>query len=180
MILKYDFAGSSAGSQSSSVPLKTRLAPVLDSLNSEFSSLGLDAIVLTSKDPFISEYVPVENNPRYGATGFTGSVGDAIFWPKGSAANGVKRRASLFVDGRYHLQADNECPLDCVAPRRRISSRDGKLLFKQPETERPGRRRRHKNTGRCQRSGRACSCGSLQIVKLWERHLQNLVRQSDM
>ena len=66
MILKYDFASH----QSTSEPLKGRLASVLDSLDSEFAPLALDAMVLTSKDPFLSEYVPVENNPRYGASGF--------------------------------------------------------------------------------------------------------------
>ena len=114
MILKYDFASS----QNTKQPLKGRLAEVLDSLDSQFASLGLDAIVLTSKDAFMSEYVPVENNPRYGATGFSGSVGDAIYWNKNSKASGItaaeKRRVSLFVDGRYHLQADQECPLDLV------------------------------------------------------------------
>jgi len=110
MILKYDFASS----QNSTSPLKTRLASVLDSLDSEFTSMGLDAIILTSKDPFISEYVPIENNPRYGATGFTGSVGDAVYWTKNSKAQKVTSRISVFVDGRYHLQADHECPLDLV------------------------------------------------------------------
>ena len=111
MILKYDFDKNSALSQNAIQPLKARLAGVLDSLDSEFNSLKLDAILLTSKDPFISEYVPLENNPRYGATGFTGSVGDAIYWTKNSSS---KSRVSLFVDGRYHLQADQECPLDLV------------------------------------------------------------------
>jgi len=111
MILKYDFAKDSIIGQSVITPLKNRLALVLDSLDLQFSSLGLDAIVLTSKDPFLSEYVPIENNPRYGATGFTGSVGDAIYWTKNSKA---QHRISLFVDGRYHLQADQECPLDIV------------------------------------------------------------------
>lgn len=110
MILKYDFASQ----QNNNAPLKSRLAPILDSFDTEFESLHLDAIILTSKDQFISEYVPVENNPRYGATGFSGSVGDAIYWTKKSKANKVNSRVSLFVDGRYHLQADNECPLDLV------------------------------------------------------------------
>jgi Xaa-Pro aminopeptidase len=110
MILKYDFASS----QTSKEPRKASLAGVLDSFESTFASDTLDAIVLTSKDQFISEYVPVENNPRFGATGFGGSVGDAIFWTKNSKALGIKSRVSLFVDGRYHLQADQECPLDLV------------------------------------------------------------------
>jgi len=110
MILKYDFAAS----QSQFSSLKGRLGSALDSFDSAFADLALDAIVLTSKDPFISEYVPLENNPRFGATAFTGSVGDAIFWTKNSKATGLRSRVSLFVDGRYHLQADQECPLESV------------------------------------------------------------------
>ena len=114
MILKYDFAINSALGQNANQPLQGRLAGVLDSLDVEFSSFALDAIVLSSRDPFISEYVPLENSPRYGITAFTGSTGDAIYWTNNSKATGVKSRVSLFVDGRYHLQADQECPLDLV------------------------------------------------------------------
>jgi Xaa-Pro aminopeptidase len=110
MILKYDFASG----QNKMAPLNDRLSEVLNQLDNAFVDLGLDAIVLTSKDPFISEYVPLENNPRYGATGFTGSVGDAIFWTKNSKAEGIQKRTTVFVDGRYHLQADRECPLNLV------------------------------------------------------------------
>ena len=110
MILKYDFASG----QNKMAPLNDRLSDVLTQLDTTFADQGLDAIVLTSKDPFISEYVPLENNPRYGATGFTGSVGDAIFWTKNSKAVGVQKPVSVFVDGRYHLQADRECPQQLV------------------------------------------------------------------
>lgn len=110
MILKYDFASG----QNKMAPLKGRLSEVLNQLDSAFADLGLDAIVLTSKDPFLSEYVPLENNPRFGATGFTGSVGDAIFWTKTSKATAIQNRVTVFVDGRYHLQADQECPADLV------------------------------------------------------------------
>ncbi len=110
MILKYDFASG----QNKMAPLKGRLAEVLNQLDTAFADQALDAMVLTSKDPFISEYVPLENNPRYGATGFTGSVGDAIIWTKNSKAVGIQKPVSVFVDGRYHLQADLECPLDLV------------------------------------------------------------------
>ena len=110
MILKYDFAPR----QNSAEPLKDRLGNVLDQLDSEFASLALDAIVLTPKDQFISEYVPTENSPRYGATGFSGSTGESVYWPKNSKANHGSMRVSLFVDGRYHLQADQECPLALV------------------------------------------------------------------
>jgi Xaa-Pro aminopeptidase len=107
MLLKYDFAAET-------LELKTHLnVPAnLESLDSMFPEL--DAIILTSKDPFISEYVPLSNNPRFGVTGFTGSVGDAVVLSKKlrtevQKTTGTKLRpVALFVDGRYHLQADQE------------------------------------------------------------------------
>src|ERR1035437_7217544 len=114
MILKYDFATNSALGQGAIQQRKENLANGLDTLESEFSALQLDAIILTSIDPFISEYIPLENNHRYGVTAFSGSTGDAIYWTKNSTAMVVKSRVSLFADGPYHLQADNECPLNLV------------------------------------------------------------------
>ena len=101
MILKYDFSPHAFAK--SFAPLKESLA----GLEQQFKNF--DAIVLTSKDPFISEYVPLENNPRFGATRFTGSVGDAIYFTETfRAKNPDLKSVALFVDGRYHLQADNE------------------------------------------------------------------------
>ncbi len=99
MKLKFDFETSSYTAPDIQVSL--------DGLDAAFKDL--DALVLTSKDPFLSEYVPIENNARYGATRFKGSTGDAIYFTKKFRAShpGVKPVA-LFVDGRYHLQADQE------------------------------------------------------------------------
>jgi Xaa-Pro aminopeptidase len=101
MILKYDFASDVS---------KKMLVPLEESLRGLERSFGdLDAIVLTSKDPFISEYVPLENNPRFGASRFTGSVGDAIYFTEKFRKNHPSAKpVALFVDGRYHLQADQE------------------------------------------------------------------------
>ena len=101
MNLKYDFAPPAA----SIVAYGTTDA--LERLDSQVREL--DALVLTSKDPFLSEYVPRENNPRFGATRFSGSVGDAIYFSKRfrQSKPGLKP-LMLFVDGRYHLQADQE------------------------------------------------------------------------
>ena len=101
MNLKYDFAPPAA----STVAYGTTDA--LERLDSQVRDL--DALVLTSKDPFLSEYVPRENNPRFGATRFSGSVGDAIYFSKRfrQSKPGLKP-LMLFVDGRYHLQADQE------------------------------------------------------------------------
>lgn len=102
MILKYDFAPNQFD------PGELKLEQNLDQLEAKFGYL--DALVLTSKDPFLSEYVPLINSPRYGITGFTGSVGDAIYWTKAFRAKYAEQTkpVTLFVDGRYHLQADRE------------------------------------------------------------------------
>lgn len=61
---------------------------------------GLEGLYISSFDPFISEYVPLEENHRYYVTGFTGSMAEVLI-----PANG---RVRLYVDGRYFEQADLE------------------------------------------------------------------------
>jgi len=101
MILPYDFAPQQFD------PGPFSLAQNLDALEKRFADF--DALVLNCKDPFISEYIPLVNNHRYGVTGFTGSTGDAIYWTKAfRAKHPGQKPVSLFVDGRYHLQADRE------------------------------------------------------------------------
>ena len=101
MKFKYDFDVDPAG------PALPALPEALGRLDAV--AKDLDAVVLTSKDAFISEYVPKENSLRFGATRFTGSVGDAIYFTNAfrSKHPGLKP-ILLFVDGRYHLQADQE------------------------------------------------------------------------
>ncbi|MDW9255698.1 peptidase M24 domain protein [Burkholderia thailandensis] len=42
-------------------------------------ALQLDALVVTSQDEYISEWLPRCNNPRYALSGFDGSVGSGVF-----------------------------------------------------------------------------------------------------
>lgn len=63
-------------------------------------SRNLDGIYISSFDPFISEYVPLQDNHRYYFTGFTGSMAEVLVPATG--------RVRLYVDGRYHEQADLE------------------------------------------------------------------------
>lgn len=67
---------------------------------------GLDACYVSSFDPFLNEYVPLEDCHRYYITGFTGSMAEVLVPAKG--------KVMLFVDGRYHEQADLEVDLDQV------------------------------------------------------------------
>ncbi|MCB9093110.1 MAG: M24 family metallopeptidase [Halobacteriovoraceae bacterium] len=68
---------------------------------SELKDLSIDCLYVPSFDQNISEYVPHWNNLRYYFSGFTGSMGDVLLDCRES-------KAYLFVDGRYHLQADQQ------------------------------------------------------------------------
>ena len=61
----------------------------------------IDALIVPRADEYLGEYVPVHNERLAFLTGFTGSAGLFVLTPE---------RAILFVDGRYTLQAENQCP----------------------------------------------------------------------
>lgn len=68
-----------------------------------------DAVLVTAQDVFLSEYTPLAANLRYALSGFSGSTGDGVFITRKLAEKlSLKGRFQLFVDGRYHLQADQE------------------------------------------------------------------------
>ena len=60
---------------------------------------NLDYLLVNSTNEFLVEYNDLKRNSRYFLTGFSGSTGDAIV---------SKDDIFLFVDGRYHVQADLE------------------------------------------------------------------------
>lgn len=60
---------------------------------------GVDCLLVNSTNEFLAEYTMLEENSRYVITNFTGSTGDALITPE---------TIYLFVDGRYHIQADLE------------------------------------------------------------------------
>lgn len=65
----------------------------------------LDYLLVNSTNEFLVEYNELKKNSRYFLTGFTGSTGDALV---------SKDKVYLFVDGRYHIQADLEVNHDEV------------------------------------------------------------------
>ena len=67
---------------------------------------NLDYVIINSTNKFLVEYNVLEENSRYFLTGFSGSTGDALTSCEGNIY--------LFVDGRYHEQADRECDLDKI------------------------------------------------------------------
>ena len=65
----------------------------------------IDYLLVNSTNEFLVEYNELGRNSRYFLTGFSGSTGDAIV---------SKDSVYLFVDGRYHVQADLEVNHDDV------------------------------------------------------------------
>lgn len=56
-------------------------------------------LLVNSTNKYLVEYAPLEENSRYFLTDFSGSTGDVLVTPD---------TIYLFVDGRYHIQADLE------------------------------------------------------------------------
>ena len=65
----------------------------------------INGMIINSTNEFLVEYNSLEQNSRYHLTGFTGSVGDVFF---------TADKIYLFVDTRYHEQADNQVDSDYV------------------------------------------------------------------
>ena len=68
-------------------------------LRAELARAKVDGLLLPRADIFQGEYIPASENRLNWLTGFTGSAGFAIV---------LKKRAALFVDGRYTVQARGE------------------------------------------------------------------------
>ena len=65
----------------------------------------IDYLLVNSTNEFLVEYNTLEENSRYKLTGFSGSTGEALVTPE---------TIYLFVDGRYHIQADLEVSHDKI------------------------------------------------------------------
>ena len=80
---------------------------MLNKLLKEMTRQGLDMLIVVSTDEHLNEYVPLQNRrlqastESEGKSGFLGSAGTAVFCVEG--------RPQLFVDSRYHLQAEETC-----------------------------------------------------------------------
>ena len=72
----------------------------IQKLRKVMTERALDGMYISSFDPFLNEYVPLQDNHRYYITGFTGSMAEVLV-PAGG-------RVRLYVDSRYHEQADLE------------------------------------------------------------------------
>ena len=65
----------------------------------------IDGLIINSTNEFLVEYNKLESNSRYHVTDFTGSTGDVLL---------TSDKIYLFVDTRYHEQADNEVDKNMV------------------------------------------------------------------
>ncbi len=72
---------------------------LIEFLKDFLSKNDIDGLVINSTNEFLVEYNMLNLNSRYHLTGFTGSTGDVLF---------TNDKIYLFVDTRYHEQADNE------------------------------------------------------------------------
>ena len=68
-------------------------------LRKEFNAHNIDGYIIPKNDEFFGEYVVPRNDRLKYLTGFSGSAGQALI---------LKKKAFLFVDGRYTLQAQRE------------------------------------------------------------------------
>ena len=67
--------------------------------NSILEKYKIDYLLVNSTNEYLVEYPSLSENARYTLTGFSGSTGDALI---------AQDKIYLFVDGRYHTQADLE------------------------------------------------------------------------
>ena len=65
----------------------------------------VDYLLVNSSNEFLDEYSSLDENSAFKVTNFSGSTADVIITPD---------TIFLFVDGRYHIQADNEVNHDFV------------------------------------------------------------------
>jgi Xaa-Pro aminopeptidase len=71
----------------------------LESLRKVMKSGQIDAYIIPSSDPHLSEYIPAHYKAREWVSGFTGSAGTLVV---------TATRAALWADSRYFLQAELE------------------------------------------------------------------------
>lgn len=75
------------------------MSDLITNIRNFISDEHLDCLLINSTNEFLVEYNSLAENSRYNLTGFSGSTGDAVV---------TADKVFLFVDGRYHIQADME------------------------------------------------------------------------
>jgi len=82
--------------------MDTRISPIrlrLEQVREALQRHALEAVLVPSSDPHLSEYLPVRWQAREWLSGFTGSMGTLVV---------TRTQAALFADSRYWTQAETE------------------------------------------------------------------------
>ena len=82
------------------------MSKLLVDIRKFMSDNNLDLFLVNSTNEFLVEYNSLNENSRYALTGFSGSTGDVVV---------TIDKCFLFVDGRYHIQADLEVSHNTVS-----------------------------------------------------------------
>jgi Xaa-Pro aminopeptidase len=100
--------GCAAAAAEWSLMMDTRTSPArlrIERLREVLAPLGVDALLVPSSDPHLSEYLPERWQGRQWLSGFTGSMGTLVV---------TLSEAALFADSRYWAQAERELAGSCV------------------------------------------------------------------
>lgn len=84
---------------------------------------NINYFYISSFDPYLNEYVPMRDCHRYYFTGFSGSVAEVLV--------PIEGKIKLYVDGRYHEQADLECNLGLIDVVKTPSTKSNMALLKE-------------------------------------------------
>lgn len=84
----------------------TQVKENIEKLQAFMKDKGLEYFYISSFDQYLNEYVPMDDCHRFYFTGFSGSVAETLIPQTG--------QVKLYVDGRYHEQADLEVDLSLV------------------------------------------------------------------
>jgi len=77
----------------------THKIPIVKTFRENIHKQGIDAFIIPTDDPHLSEYTAEHYNRREFISSFTGSAGTALI---------TRDKSLLFTDGRYHNQAELE------------------------------------------------------------------------
>lgn len=90
----------------------------IQKLQSLLKQTNIDAYLVLTSDPHLSEYIPQHWQEREYLSGFSGSAGVLIV---------MQENAFLFTDGRYFLQAENELQGSDIKLQKIINNKDSYL-----------------------------------------------------
>src|SRR5204863_7704456 len=82
--------------------MDTRTSPFrlrIEQVQAALKRRGIAALLVSSSDPHLSEYLPERWQGRQWLSGFTGSMGTLVV---------AQERAAVFADSRYWTQAEGE------------------------------------------------------------------------